>query len=75
MRYTYGLWTLFWLFSTVAQAEAYIGPGPGLSMLGSLFTLLAGIAIALLMVLAYPIRLMLKRRKAKAQDTANTPQP
>lgn len=46
-----------------ADAYAYIGPGPGLSMLSSLFTLLGGVALALLMVLAYPIRLMLKRRK------------
>lgn len=59
--------TTLLLFATIllaGDAYAYIGPGPGLSMLSSLFTLLGGVALALLMVLAYPIRLMLKRRKA-----------
>ncbi len=44
-------------------AHAYIGPGPGLSMIGSFFTLAAGILIALFFVLLYPIRLILKKRK------------
>ncbi len=47
---------------------AYVGPGPGLSMIGSFFTLLAGIGIALFFVLFYPIRLLLKRRKQKSGD-------
>jgi hypothetical protein len=51
------------LLALCAPAYAYVGPGPGLSMLGSLFTLLAGIFLALFMVLFYPIRLLLKKRK------------
>lgn len=53
-------------------ALAYVGPGPGLSMIGSFFTLVGGIVLALLMVLAYPIRLMLKRRKQN-KDGSNSP--
>ncbi len=48
-----------------SPALAYIGPGPGLSMLGSFFTLIAGVAIALLMVLLYPIRLVIKKFKSR----------
>ena len=47
-----------------APAFAYVGPGPGLSMLGSALGFLAAIAFALLVVIAYPLRLLyLKLRK------------
>lgn len=58
--------------TAIEPAHAYVGPGPGLSMLGSLFTLLAGVALALAMVLIYPIRLLLKRRKAKKDTRADS---
>lgn len=48
-----------------SPAFAYVGPGPGLSMLGSAFTLLIGVVFALFMVVFYPIRLFLKKRKIK----------
>ena len=48
-----------------ASAFAYVGPGPGLTMLSSLWALIAGIAFALFMVIYYPIRLILKKRAAK----------
>lgn len=54
------------LFLTIClPAQAYIGPGPGLSMVGSLFTLIGGVVLAVLLVLAYPIRLLIKRIKNK----------
>lgn len=55
------------------DAPAYVGPGPGLSMLGSLLALLGGVALALAMVLVYPIRLLLKRRRQK--NISETPDP
>lgn len=61
------IFTLF-VAGIFSQAHAYIGPGPGLSMIGSFFTLVAGIVIALFFVLLYPIRLILKKRKAKSTD-------
>jgi len=60
------------MLGMIAPAYAYVGPGPGLSMLGSFFTLLGGIALALFMLLFYPIRLLLKRRK-KPLDPTDTP--
>jgi hypothetical protein len=43
--------------------QAYVGPGPGLSMIGSFFTLIGGIFFALFMVIFYPLRLLWKKRK------------
>lgn len=48
-----------------APAYAYVGPGPGLSMLGSLWTLLVGILLAIFMVIYYPLRLLWKKYKNK----------
>ena len=67
MRIIY--WILPLLFITSA-AQAYVGPGPGLSMIGSFLTLFAGVVIALFFVLLYPIRLFLKRRKDKKKDAS-----
>lgn len=50
-------------------ALAYVGPGPGMGMLSSLFTLIGGVVLALLMVLLYPLRLLYKRIRNKK----NTP--
>lgn len=61
------LWACFLALAAIPAAEAYVGPGPGLAMLGSLLTLIGGVAVALFLVLLYPIRLMLKRRKQRQQ--------
>lgn len=53
------------LFFLATAANAYVGPGPGLSMIGSFLTLAGGVIIALFFVLLYPIRLLLKKRKEK----------
>ena len=57
---------------TVAPAAlAYIGPGAGISLLGSIFSIVGAIFLAVFAVLLWPIRKMFKRRKkaraAKAQ--------
>jgi hypothetical protein len=62
------------LFSIIfysLSAVAYVGPGPGLTMLGSLWALLAGIAFALFMVVYYPIRLFIKKRAAKNKPSTD----
>jgi len=48
-----------------APAQAYISPGPGLTMIGSLIALFGSIAVALAMVLLWPMRLFYKRWKAR----------
>lgn len=45
---------------------AYIGPGAGLSLVGALVGLIGSIVVSLLMLVAYPLRKMFKKRSAVA---------
>lgn len=60
-------------------AAAYIGPGAGLSLLGALWGVLAAIVAALLFLLFWPLRRLLRRRAnasaATARPAAERPQP
>lgn len=50
-------------------AEAYVGPGAGLSLLGALWALIVALGTAVIFVLAWPIRRFLRhRREARLQD-------
>jgi hypothetical protein len=57
-----------------ATALAYIGPGAGVSFLGSLWAVLAGIVIALVAILAWPIRYFVRRLR-KGRAAARTAPP
>lgn len=46
---------------------AYIGPGPGLGMIGSLLAVLAVVVIGLLGLVLYPLRLFRQWRRSKVQ--------
>jgi len=48
-------------------ALAYVGPGAGLGMLGSLLALVAAILIGLLGLLLYPIMLLRKTLRKRGQ--------
>jgi hypothetical protein len=50
-------------------AFAYIGPGAGLGMIGSVIALLGAILVALFGLIMFPITLLRRRRKTQA-DTA-----
>lgn len=60
-----------------AAASAYVGPGAGLSLLGALWALLIALGTAIVFVLAWPFRRMLRRkreareRQAKDQESAS----
>jgi membrane protein implicated in regulation of membrane protease activity len=43
-------------------AEAYVGPGAGLSLLGALWALLIAVGTAVVFVVAWPIRRVMRRR-------------
>lgn len=52
-----------------SMAFAYVGPGAGLSLLGALWALLLALGTALLFVVAWPLRRLLRRRRgARAHD-------
>lgn len=46
-------------------ANAYIGPGLGLSFMGELLTFMGGLLMMLGMVLMWPIRTVIKKWKAR----------
>jgi len=58
-----------WLLWT-PSADAYIGPGAGLSLLGALWALIAAIAAALGFIVMWPFRRARKRRAARKEALA-----
>ena len=60
---------IFLLLLLPVPVLAYIGPGAGISVLGSLLGILGTIVIAIGAILFWPIRKMMKRRKAAAANT------
>jgi len=55
-----------WLFS--GQAVAYIGPGAGLSAIGSLLALLGALILAIVGFIWYPVKRLMSNRKAAKQE-------
>lgn len=53
-------------------ASAYIGPGAGASLAGSLLGVLAAIVTALAIVLFWPLRLLYKKIKGSKQTATET---
>ena len=47
-------------------AQAYVGPGAGLSMVGSLVAVVGALIFAILGLVLFPLRLMMKRRRTAA---------
>ena len=52
-------------------ALAYVGPGAGISMLGALWGLIVGVVMAVGVILFWPIRIMLRKAKAKKMAAEN----
>ena len=76
-RSTLLLLALNFIVLLVSPAAAYIGPGAGISVLGSLLGILATIFVAIGAILFWPLRTFVQRRKARRQslpatDAANT---
>ena len=53
-------------------AEAYVGPGAGLSLLSALWGLLCAVGAAFLFLIMWPIRRM-RRRKREAEKARSHP--
>ncbi len=51
------------VFLLPAPVEAYIGPGAGLSAIGSLLALIATIFLMIVGFIWYPVKRILRRRK------------
>lgn len=57
-----------------APALAYIGPGAGLSLLGALWGVVAAVAAALLFLLIWPLRRLMKRRRTAPSAAQRSPE-
>jgi uncharacterized membrane protein YdjX (TVP38/TMEM64 family) len=58
------------LLGQPVTAFAYVGPGAGLSIVGSLLALLAAIVIGVFGFIWYPVRRVLRKRKQRQAEIA-----
>lgn len=58
-----------------APAQAYVGPGAGLSLLGALWGVAAALVAALAFVVIWPLRRMIARRSARSRMAGDPPTP
>ncbi len=56
---------------TFSLAFAYIGPGPGLSMTWALLALVGTVLSALVAVLFWPVKVMLRRLRDGSDETGD----
>ncbi len=54
---------------------SYVGPGPGLTMFWAFLALLGTIALAVLSLLIWPIRVLIKRLRGEAPPAADAASP
>lgn len=66
---------LFLILMVPSTTLAYIGPGAGISVLGSLLGILGTIVIAVSAILFWPIRKVIRRRKQAGLATQNRNSP
>ncbi len=57
-----------WLAPTAAHA--YIGPGAGISAIGSLLVLIAVVLLSIVGFVWYPVKRLMKNRRAARRETA-----
>jgi len=64
------------LIVLAGPAQAYVGPGAGVSLIGAAVGLIFAIVLALGVIVLWPLRRLLKRRKTARQDVdGNDPAP
>lgn len=51
-----------------ANALAYVGPGAGLSVIGSLLAIVAAVILALIGFVFYPLRRMFRKKRTKKSE-------
>lgn len=68
------LFAVFLLCSS-SMAFAYIGPGAGVSFLGSVWAVLIGIVLAVAAVLIWPIRYLIRRLRRRVDSSSGSAPP
>ncbi len=74
MRWRHGV-VLAVLCAMAGSAQAYIGPGAGIGLVGSLLGWIIGIALALFAILAWPVRLLWRRLRGKTKVASTNATP
>ncbi|WP_193143388.1 MULTISPECIES: hypothetical protein [unclassified Meridianimarinicoccus] len=54
-------------------AHAYIGPGAGVSAIGAALALVAAVFFAIVGFVWYPVKRLMRKRKAAAEQASDTP--
>ena len=67
------LLALLLLLVLATPALAYIGPGAGVGLLGSIWAWLAGFLLVLLAILIWPVRWLLRRVRAARRGSPAAP--
>ncbi|KIC47695.1 hypothetical protein [Tateyamaria sp. ANG-S1] len=55
------------LMALPVTAQAYVGPGAGLTAIGTMLALIAALVLALVGFVWYPVKRMMRAKKAKAE--------
>jgi hypothetical protein len=67
-------WVVVVLLAMVPlAAQAYVGPGAGIGMIGSLLAVLGAILLAIVGLILWPLRMIRKRRQGKGSSQAERP--
>lgn len=62
------------LLLTAAEAQAYIGPGAGLSAVGAVIAVAAAMILAVVGFVWYPVKRLMRRRGAASGAVKKAPQ-
>lgn len=57
-----------------AAAEAYVGPGAGLTALGTVIALILALALAIIGFVWYPLKRLKRKRWARSDRAESTPE-
>jgi len=61
---------VFFVIAIPVTANAYVGPGAGISAIAAILGVIGAILLALFAIVYYPIKRVIKRRKSEAKATA-----
>ncbi len=74
MKFFYRILSLGLAFAAVIGnplvVYAYVGPGVGITLLGALWAVLAAVILAIVGILVWPIRALLRRRRRSKEAAA-----
>lgn len=72
---TRSIWWVASLALVAPASHAYIGPGAGLSAIGSAIALVGALLLMVVGFVWYPVKRLMKRRKASAAESEKAKKP